>query len=129
MIGGEKDFALCEMADELLSLTLDLCDRESKRPRTPKRLHRSLVDRIILTACAIQEETILANETELAPQTRAQRLSRQKEAMRRCVVLRHQARILAEKGYISDKQRERWQKLTVTVYWKLYAWAKADSKR
>nr|DAE15016.1 MAG TPA: Avd-like protein [Siphoviridae sp. cty3u30] len=129
MIDGEKNFALCEMVDELLSLTLELCDRDSKRPRTPKRLHRSLVDRIILTACAIQEETILANETELVPQTRTQRLSRQKEAMRRCVVLRHQARILAEKGYISDKQRERWQKLTVAVYWKLYAWAKADSKR
>ena len=49
--------------------------------------------------------------------------------MRRCVVLRHQARILHEKGYISEKQRDRWQKLTVSLYWKLYAWMKADSKR
>ena len=42
MIEGGKDFALCGMADELLLLTLDLCDRDSKRPRTPKRLHRRL---------------------------------------------------------------------------------------
>ena len=129
MIEDEKDFALCNMVDELLLLTLDLCDRDSKRPRTPKRLHRSLADRIVLTACAIQEETILANETELAPATRAERAAHQKEAMRRCIVLKHQSRILAERGYISDKQRERWQKLTVSVYWKLYAWAKADTKR
>ena len=129
MIDSDKDFALCNLADELLALTLDMCDRDSKHPRTPKRLHRSLVDRIVFTACAIQEETILANETELAPVTRAERLAHQKEAMRRCVVLRHQARILAEKGYISDKQCERWQKLTVSVYWKLYAWVKADGKR
>lgn len=61
----DKDFTACTLADDLLLLTLDMCDRESKRPRTPKRLHRSLVDRIILTACAIQEETILANETDL----------------------------------------------------------------
>lgn len=129
MIDSDKDFALCGMVDELLALTLDMCDRDSKRPRVPKRLHRSLADRIVLTACAIQEETILANETELVPMTRGERLTHQKEAMRRCVVLKHQARILAEKGYISDKQRERWQKLTVSVYWKLHAWAKADAKR
>lgn len=60
-----KEFSVYTMADDLLLLTLDMCDRESKRPRAPKRLHRSLVDRIILTASAIQEETILANETDL----------------------------------------------------------------
>ena len=43
-----KEFSVCTMADDLLLLTLDMCDRESRRPRTPKRLHRSLVDRIIL---------------------------------------------------------------------------------
>ena len=129
MIESDKDFALCNMADELLLLTLNLCDREGKRPRTPKRLHRSLVDRIVLTACAIQEETILANETELSSATRAERAARQKEAMRRCVVLKHQSRMLHECGYISDKQSERWQKLIVALYWKLYAWARADAKR
>lgn len=129
MIEQGKDFALCGMVDDLLNLTLEMCDRYGKRPRTPKRLHRSLVDRIVLTACAIQEETILANETELAVQTRTDRLALQKEAMKHCVVLRHQARILAERGYISEKQCERWQKLIVAVYWKLFAWAKSDKKR
>nr|DAF37389.1 MAG TPA: Avd-like protein [Caudoviricetes sp.] len=124
----DKEFSVCTMADDLLLLTLDMCDRESKQPRTPKRLHRSLVDRIILTACAIQEETILANETDLNA-LRIDRATHQREAMRRCVVLRHQARILHEKGYISEKQRDRWQKLTVGLYWKLYAWVKADGKR
>lgn len=123
-----RDFALCDMADDLLLLTLDMCDRDSKCPRTPKRLHRSLVDRIVLTASAIQEAVILANETELQAD-RARRSEYQAEAMRRCVVLKHQARILHERGYISDKQCERWQKLCVSVYWKIYAWAKSDSKR
>lgn len=123
-----KEFSVCTMADDLLLLTLDMCDRESRRPRTPKRLHRSLVDRIILTACAIQEETILANETDLNALC-SDRAAHQREAMRRCVVLRHQARILHEKDYISEKQRDRWQKLTVGLYWKLYAWMKADGKR
>ena len=129
MIESDKDFALCNMVDELLLLTLSLCDREGKRPRTPKRLHRSLVDRIVLTACAIQEETILANETELSSATRVERAAHQKEAMRRCVVLKHQSRMLHECGYISDKQYERWQKLIVALYWKLYAWVRADAKR
>ena len=123
-----QDFALCSMADDLLLLTLDMCDRDSKKSRTPKRLHRSLADRIVLTACAIQEAVILANETEL----NADRVSRSKyqaDAMRHCVVLKHQARILHERGYISDKQCERWQKLCTSVYWKIYAWAKSDSKR
>lgn len=129
MIDSDKDFALCALADELLLTTLDMCDRDSKRPRTPKRLHRSLADRVVLAACTIQESVILANETELAPISRKARLALQKDAMKRCSVLKHQARILHEKGYISDKQRERWQKQIVALYWKIAAWAKSDSKR
>lgn len=126
MIEGE--FAICNLADDLLLLTLDMCDRESAKPRLPKRLHRSLADRIILTASAVQEAVILANETDL-PTSRAERAAYQREAMRRLAVLKHQARILHARGYISDKQRDRWQQLTVALYWKIYAWAKADAKR
>lgn len=121
----DSEFALCDLADDLLLLTLDMCDRDGKNPRTPKRIHRSLADRIVLTASAIEETTILANETPPSQQ----RAAYQQEAMRRCVVLRHQARILADKGYISQKQLERWQKLTTSMYWRLRAWAKADAKR
>lgn len=74
-----EDFALCSMADDLLLLTLDMCDRDGKTPRTPKRLHRSLTDRIVLTACAVQEAVILANETEL----RDHRLERAEAGRRR----------------------------------------------
>ena len=123
-----EDFALCSMADDLLLLTLDMCDRDSKTPRTPKRLHRSLADRIVLTACAIQEAVILANETELRDH-RPERTEYQRAAMKHCAVLKQQARILYERGYISDKQRERWQKLCVSLYWRVYAWAKSDAKR
>lgn len=84
MIDGE--FSLCNLADDLLLLTLDMCDRDGKNPRTPKRIHRSLADRIVLTASAIEEATILANETPPSQQ----RAAYQQEAMRRCVVLRHQ---------------------------------------
>lgn len=126
MIEGE--FAICNLADDLLLLTLDMCDRESAKPRLPKRLHRSLADRIILTASAVQEAVILANETDLST-SRADRAAYQREAMRRLAVLKHQERILHARGYISDKQRDRWQQLTVALYWKIYAWAKADAKR
>ena len=126
MIEGE--FAICNLADDLLLLTLDMCDRKSAKPRLPKRLHRSLADRIILTASAVHEAVILANETDLST-SRADRAAYQREAMRRLVVLKHQARILRARGYISDKQRDRWQQLTVSLYWKIYAWARADAKR
>ena len=66
----------------------------------------------------------LAAEARICPPS-----AYQQEAMRWCVVLRHQARILADKGYISQKQLERWQKLTTSMYWRLRAWAKADAKR
>lgn len=126
MIEGE--FAICNLADDLLLLTLDMCDRESAKPRLPKRLHRSLADRIILTASAVQEAVIIANETDLST-SRADRAAYQREAMRQLTVLKHQARILHARGYISDKQRDRWQQLTVSLYWRIYAWAKADAKR
>lgn len=126
MIEGE--FAICNLADDLLLLTLDMCDRESAKPRLPKRLHRSLADRIILTASAVQEAVILANETDLST-SRAERAAYRREAMRRLAVLKHQARILHARGYISDKQRDRWQQLTVSLYWRIYAWSKADAKR
>lgn len=71
MIEGE--FAICNLADDLLLLTLDMCDRESAKPRLPKRLHRSLADRIILTASAVQEAVILANETDLSTIPRGSR--------------------------------------------------------
>ena len=126
MIQGE--FVICNMADDLLLLTLDMCDRESSKPRLPKRLHRSLADRIILAACAVQESVILANETDLKT-SKVARAEHQQEALRELVVLKHQARILYEKGYISEKQRDRWQELIVSLYWKIYAWAQADAKR
>ena len=121
----EREFEICDMADDLLLLTLDMCDREGSRPRLPKRLHRSMADRIILTASAIQEAVILANETQLSPA----RAEYQAEAMRRCAVLKHQSRILVARGYISERQRDRWQKLAVGLYWHIHAWRNADAKR
>lgn len=35
----------------------------------------------------------------------------------------------AENGWISEKQRDRWSKLTVNVKWKIVAWMKSDTKK
>ena len=52
-----KDFLLGNMADDLLSLTLDLCGRkDSSTPRFPRLLYDSYVNQIIQAAILIQKK-------------------------------------------------------------------------
>ena len=52
-----KDFLLGNMADDLLSLTLDLCRRkDSSTPRFPRLLYDSYVNQIIQAAILIQKK-------------------------------------------------------------------------
>ena len=121
-----KEFELANMTDDLMTLSLELCGKdENKTPRFPKLFYPNYVNRVINTALDIQEKVIIANETRIGPA----RTLLQEEAAAKCVYLNHLIRIAKNKGYISEKQRERWQKLTVNIRWAIARWMQSDAKR
>lgn len=113
------------MADDLLSLTLDLCGRkDSSTPRFPRLLYDSYVNQIIQAAILIQKNIIIANELPRS----ARRKELQQEAASTCIWLTHMIRISGQHGWVSSKQQEQWQKLVVNIKWKIVAWMKSDDK-
>ena len=53
----------------------------------------------------------------------------QKTAAAKCVYLNHLIRIAHHRGWISDKQRNRWQALTTKIKFAIVGWIKSDKKR
>lgn len=123
---SSADFLLGNMADDLLALTLEICGRkDDKTPRFPRLLYGSYVSQIIGAAITIQKDIVMANEMRRCEV----RTKLQQEAAAHCVWLAHMIRIAGNKGWISDKQRDRWSKLTVNTKWKIVVWMKSDAKQ
>ena len=120
---SHKAFGLGNMADDLVSLTLELCGKaEDNKPRFPRLFYPSYVDRIVNTALDVQELIIEANEIRRGDTRRAA----QQQAAAKCVYLNHLIRIAHERGYISEKQRDRWQKLVTAIKWATVKWMQSD---
>jgi len=123
---GNKQFELPNKADELLELTLVMCGKSDDHcPRFPKCLYDGYVSEILRTATKIHHHVILANEMPRGEY----RAALQKEAAGECVVLNHLIRTATYKGWISEKQRDTWQKLVTSVRWKILGWIKSDAKK
>lgn len=122
---AKKEFGLGNMADDLVSLTLELCGKaDDRNPRFPRLFYPSFVTRTINTALDIQELIIEANEIRIGEARR----TAQQQATAKCVYLNHLARIAYERGYISEKQRDRWQKLTTAIKWATVHWMQSDEQ-
>ena len=118
-----KDFRIGNLADDLLTATLDLCGKdEAHTPRFPQRFYESLVTRIIDVALDIHENVYLANEDRGLSACDRHECKCRAEA--KCVQLNHLIRVSCRKGWISDKQRERWQSMATTLRWMIYNWQK-----
>lgn len=122
------------MCDDLLELTLSLCgkytdvDENGNRVRTlrfPQQFYDSYVKEIVNATLVIHRSIILANELEFSEE----RVELQRQATSHCIWLNHLIRIASKKGYISSKQKKRWQDLVTNIRWKTIAWAKSDSLR
>ena len=123
---SRKDFALGNMADDLVDLTLELCGKaEDRTPRFPRLFYPSYVNMLVSTALDVQELIIEANEIRIGDK----RLEAQQRAAAKCVYLNHLTRIAHKRGYISEKQRDRWQKLTTAIKWATVRWIKSDAER
>ena len=123
---SSKDFAIGNMADDLLNLTLELCGKDGeKRPRFPKVFYRNYVHIMVTTALAIQECVFEANEIAMGEM----RKEYQKKAAVKCTYLNHLVRVAHERGYISEKQRDRWQKLITALKWSVVKWIRSDETR
>ena len=109
------------MADDLVMLSIEMCGKKGDTPRFPAYLKNSYVDIIMRTTLKIQESVFVAHESR----DPAQRRSLQNDAQARCVYLNHLIRISYEKKWISDKQRDRWQKLATSLRWAIRKWSTA----
>ena len=117
------DFRIGNLADDLLCLTLELCGKDTAHtPRFPARFYDSLVKTIIGAALEIHEDVFLANEDREIGYGERRRLKARAEA--KCVHLNHLIRVSEERGWISEKQCERWQGLVTNLRWMIYNWQK-----
>ena len=136
-------FLIGLMADDLVDLTITSCDRREsyaqkearklaqrngqpvEKPKTPKFpafLYDTYVDRMITAALDIQEAVLVANEAYQKYETG--RKENATMAMAKCVQLNHLVRIAANKGWFSEKERDRLQDLITNLRWKIFHWIK-----
>jgi len=121
---ADREFQVGNLADDLVELTLTLCNKDAEHnPRFPERLYDSYVKCIVDTALSIQKHAFIANDDR--SMSAAERKRYQSRAEAECIYLNHLIRIAGDKGWISDKQRERWQKQTDALRWKIYWWRTA----
>lgn len=120
-----KEFLLAQMVDDLLEITLEMCGKDEKKTlRFPKLFYDGYVSCIITSAVTIQKNVIMANEIARGET----RKNMQKEAAANCVWMNHLIRVSTNKGWISEKQRDRWQRLVTSVKWSIVNWMKSDEK-
>lgn len=123
---GKPDFLLGLMCDDLVELSVQMCGtKQDKCTRFPKYLYPTYVDRILKTALDIQSNVFIANGCQIGEY----RLGLQKDAVAKCTYLNHLIRISAHNGWISEKQRDRWQSLCTKTGYKILNWYKSDMKR
>lgn len=115
------------LADDLLELTLTMCGKdESKTPRFPRALYTGYVDQLLLAVVNIHKDVITANEMVVGGE---KRLAAQQEAAVLCVWVNHMIRAASNKGWISEKQRDRWQGLVSALKFKIVKWMESDQRR
>ena len=123
---AEKNFLLGGMVDDLVEMSLELCGKgEDRCPRFPRWSYSNLVDRIMNAALDIQELVIEMNEYKIGEA----RANGQRTAAAKCVYLNHLIRVAWKRGYVSQKQHDRWAGLTTKIKWKIVNWWKSDGNR
>lgn len=115
------DFKIGQMCDDLVGIIIDMT-KPGKCSSFPKILRNNYVDSMIETALAIQKDAYVANEMRNSEK----RTDIQVELIGLCVYLNHLLRIAYDKKWISDKQRDRSQRLTTSIKFAATKWAKAN---
>lgn len=121
----DTNFAIGNLADDMVELTLELCGKDENHTlRFPKVLYDSYVNRIANTALDIQGLIFESNGIHRGDR----RLDLQRDAASKCIYLIHLIRIAANKRWISEKQRDRWQSIVVSLKWAIVRWRQSDQK-
>lgn len=122
----QPNFIIGQMADDLVNYTITICTKShDKQPRFPYKLYNTYVDVILGTALDIQKAVYMANAMRNEDDGRY-RL--QEECSGNCIYLCHLIRIAFDRGWISDKQRDKWVSLTSGLRFKVLAWMKYRPK-
>lgn len=126
MLKVDENFSIGNLADDMLETTLELCGKdENKTLRFPRVFYDSYVARIINTALDAHENIFSANGTPLGEK----RTEFQQTAARKLRYMNHLIRVAFNRGWISEKQRNRWQELCTRLMWGVVKWSNSDMKR
>lgn len=118
-----SDFVLGNYATDLVSYTLDICkqarDGNKENPRFPIVFYDSYVEELIKSALSLHKYICHANSVRYDP---ARRQPRQEAAAGESVHLEHLILIAYQKGWISEKQHDRWQKMICDLHYGIIRW-------
>ena len=118
----QPDFVIGNMATDLVEMTLQICNKqEDKTLRFPKVMYSSYVAELVNLALEIQKLVCVANSIR---NDKAKRQLLQENAIGNCVCLEKDILLALKRGWISEKQFTRWQKLICNLHWKLFNWLK-----
>lgn len=115
------DFKLGNYATDLVEFTLDICKKPkaSENPRFPSDFYSSYVDELVRSAINIHRNICNANAVR-HDQTR--RGIRQENAIGEAVNLEHLILIAYHRGWISEKQHTRWQRMICDLHYGIIQW-------
>lgn len=123
---SNREFEIAAMADDLLGYTLTIAGKKQDHtPRFPRYSYDGYVSQMVEAATTILKDVILANESRSFDF----REKFQNEAVSYCIYFNHLIRVAFSKGWISNIQNSRWQRLVTSIRWKVYAWQKSDKER
>lgn len=118
----QPNFVIGNMATDLIDFTLQMCRiEENKTSRFPKKFYSSYVDEIVKYTLNIQHCVCQANSAKMS---KYRRIDFQEIAIADCVCLEKLVLIALNKGWISEKQFTKWQKLICNLHWKIHNWMK-----
>lgn len=116
----QPDFVIGNMATELIDLTLQMCRvDEGKTPRFPRKFYSSYVDELVKLSIDIQKYVCWANSKKT---NKERRVELQETAIGDCVCLEKLVLVAFGKGWVSEKQFTKWQKLICNLHWKIHNW-------
>jgi hypothetical protein len=113
------------MCEDLINMTIGFCtkDKTTQTLRFPVILNSSLVSRLVNKANQLDECVGIANAY---PKGHPLRKENQYRAKALSVHMSRLIHVCYKKGWISEKQHDRWNGLVTKIYWKITNWIKNE---
>ena len=116
----QPDFIIGNLATDLVELTIQYCTKyENTPPRFPKRMYDSYVTHIVNLSLMIHLNIHEANSVR---KSKEERYRLQNKAVGECSSMEKLIYIAFKRGWISNKQHSKWQRLICNLHFRILNW-------